>query len=67
MSLSYLLEVQMPNPKTTAEVATKVRVDLALEERARQSDENILVKEKYKPFRGIKNPDYNPNNRRNIK
>ena len=67
MSLSYLLEVQMPNPKTTAEVATKVRVDLALEERARQSDESILVKEKYKPFREIKNPDYNPNNRRNIK
>ena len=50
--------------KSNNEVATKVRVDLALEERARQSDENILVREKYKPFREIKNPDYNPNNRR---
>ena len=56
----------MPNPKTTAEVATKVRVDLALEKRARQSDEFIMVNEKYKPFREIKNPDYNPNNRRKI-
>ena len=54
----------MPKSKTTEEVATKVRVDLALEERARLSDENILVREKYKPFRQIKNPDYNPNNRR---
>tara|TARA_R110002126_G_scaffold94809_1_gene223448 strand:+ start:746 stop:922 length:177 start_codon:yes stop_codon:yes gene_type:complete len=50
--------------KSNNEVATKVRVDLALEEKARQSDENILVREKYKPFREIKNPDYNPNNRR---
>jgi len=51
-------------PKTTEEVATKVRVDLELEKRARQSEEYILVREKYKPFRKIKNPNYNQNIRR---
>ena len=45
--------------RNTEEVATKVRVDLELEKRARQSDEYIVVGEKYKPFRKIKNPEYN--------
>ena len=49
--------------KSNNEVATKVRVDLELEKRAR-NEEYILVREKYKPFRKIKNPNYNPNRNR---
>ncbi len=54
----------MATQKTTEEVATKIRVDLKLEERRRLSEPTITVREKYKPLREIKNPDYNPNRRR---
>jgi hypothetical protein len=50
--------------KSNNKVATKVRVDLELEKRARQSEEYILVREKYKPFKKIKNSNYNPDNNR---
>ena len=50
--------------KSNNEVENKVRVDLELEKRARQSEEYILVREKYQPFRKIKNPNYNPDKNR---
>jgi len=50
--------------KSNNEVATKVRVDLELEKRERQSEEYILVREKYKAFKKIKNSNYNPDKNR---
>ena len=46
--------------KTTAEVATKVRVDLELEKRKKASDKYIAVSEKNKSWVMKPNPDYKP-------
>ena len=56
--------------KTTAEVANKVRADLVKDKitndlKALITDDVIVINQKNKPFREIKNPDYNPTKRRN--
>ena len=51
--------------KTTEEVANKIRADLVAKEKANLSDEYRTVREKYKMWKKITNPNYKPNKRRN--
>ena len=46
------------------QIVTKIRTDMSTAEKANLSDEYIVVREKYKPFRQIINPNYNPNKKR---
>ena len=46
--------------KTTEEVATKIRVDLELEKRKKDSDKYIAVSAKNKAWVMKSNPDYKP-------
>ena len=50
--------------KTTEEVATKIRVDLELEKRKKESDKYIAVPAKNKSWVMKLNPDYNPDKNR---
>ena len=50
--------------KTTEEVATKIRVDLELEKRKRESDKYIAVPAKNKSCVLKLNPDYKPYKKR---
>ena len=51
--------------KITEEVANKIRADLVAKEKANLSDEYRAVREKYKMWKKITNPNYKPNKRRN--
>lgn len=50
--------------KITEEVANKIRADLVAKEKANLSDEYEVVREKYKMWKKIMNPNYNPKKRR---
>ena len=41
-----------------------LHLNLSAKEKGNLSDEYIVVREKYKPFRQIINPNYNPNKKR---
>ena len=58
------LEAEVKSLKTTEEVATKIRVDLELEKRKKDSDKYIAVSAKNKSWVMKLNPDYNPHKRR---
>ena len=54
------LEAEVKSLKTTEEVATKIRVDLELEKRKKDSDKYIAVSAKNKAWVMKSNPDYKP-------